>query len=148
MYTLPHAPTAVSKLIKKHSLKLIRVKAIKRLSLMVSLKKKKSFILLPLLSNKVFAFAAASALSFTGIIMYHLFLFNDIINVFLKIISTLLLIKHDGFRVLVCHLGHVSQNILFCDDAKKSPGVERKQRKDQPCTMDLFLSVSHCVFAT
>lgn len=40
------------------------------------------------------------------------------------------LIKHDRFRVLVCHLGHMSQNILFCDDAKKSPGEETKQRRE------------------
>lgn len=39
--------------------------------------------------------------------------------------NTLFLIKHDGFGVLVCHLGHVSQNILFCDDAKKSPGKKQ-----------------------
>jgi len=46
----------------------------------------------------------------------------------------LVLIKHDGFRVLVCHLGHVSQNILFCDDPKKSPGVKTKQKKEVSLT--------------
>jgi hypothetical protein len=65
------------------------------------------------------------------IIVYHLFSFkNDIAGGFLKVTATLLLIKHDGFGILVGHLSHVSQNVLLCDDTKKPPGVETKERKE------------------
>lgn len=63
--------------------------------------------------------------------LFYYFFKNYIVFGLLKTFAALLLIKHDGFRVLVCHLGHVSQNILFCDDSKKSPGVETKQKKKE-----------------
>lgn len=32
------------------------------------------------------------------------------------------LVEHDGLRVLVHHLGHVSQDVLLGDDAQQTPG--------------------------
>lgn len=50
----------------------------------------------------------------------------------LGIIKLLLLgqlVKHDGFWVLVHHLGHVTEDILLSDDAQQTPrekGTEQK----------------------
>lgn len=63
--------------------------------------------------------------------LFDYFFKNYVVIGLLKITAALLLIKHDGFRVLVCHLGHVSQNILFCDDPKKSP-TPRHQALAEP----------------
>lgn len=34
-------------------------------------------------------------------------------------------VEHDGLRILVHHLGHVSQNVLLGDDAQETPEMYR-----------------------
>lgn len=31
------------------------------------------------------------------------------------------LVEHYGLGILVCHLGHVTEDIFFCDDSKEAP---------------------------
>ena len=41
------------------------------------------------------------------------------------------LVEHDGLGILVCHLRHVTQDVLFCDDSKQAPAGERGQQRDR-----------------
>lgn len=61
---------------------------------------------------------------------------------FLKETTILFLIKHDGFRVLVCHLGHMSQeHLFFVMMPRKSPGESKIEKKGQPCNIDSHISL-------
>lgn len=48
------------------------------------------------------------------------------------------LVEHDGLRVLVHHLSHVSQDVLLGDDAQETP-EEKKNRSEVPHPAGLSL---------
>lgn len=41
-------------------------------------------------------------------------------------------VEHNGLGILVCHLGHVTEDVFFCDNTKQPPaGGDRKRLQKQ-----------------
>lgn len=56
------------------------------------------------------------------------------------------LVEHYGLGVLVCHLGHMTEDIFFCDNTKEAPAERERERggrktdrekESQKCTTDM-----------
>lgn len=108
---------------------------------------KKSFILLPFFQTRPSFLLPSQHMIFhwDHNASFDYFFKNYTLIGLLKTFAALLLIKHDRFGVLVCHLGHVSQNIFFCDDSKKSPTPCHQALPEPQFPEDVHNSLHGCV---
>lgn len=44
------------------------------------------------------------------------------------------LVEHYGLGVLVCHLGHMTEDIFFCNNAKEAPIKKERQKEVEKFT--------------